>query len=155
MSIEKLVYLYAPDKPPKIPKKEYKAIYELFGSVGKDPRDFYSQNNEGRIRIQDNKIIYLDARRIGLKILSKSIGNFKNLKVLNLYHNQIKNIPREIGNLENLEELYLYDNQIKTIPREIGNLENLKELGLYNNQLDKKSIEFFEKLKENGVRVDY
>ena len=132
-SIEELVNLYKPESTiPKIPKSEYDAIYELFNSVGKDPKEFYTPDNEGRIKIQDNRIIHLDACQIGLK-----------------------SVPELIGNLENLEGLYLHYNQINSVPESIGNLKNLKELYLGYNQLNKKSIEFLKRLKENGVNVLY
>ena len=46
----KLVDFYVPKfKKVQIPKSEYDAIYELFNSVGKDPKEFYTPDNEGRI----------------------------------------------------------------------------------------------------------
>ena len=87
----KLVDFYVPKfKEVQIPKSEYDAIYELFNSVGKDPKKFYAPDNEGRIRIQDNRIIYLDAAQIGLKSVPESIGYLENLKTLYLQYNQIK-----------------------------------------------------------------
>ena len=131
--LEELVYLYpTSQEPPKIPKSEYDAIYELFNSVGKDPKKFYAPDNEERIRIQDNRIIYLDARNIELEIISESIGNLKNLKLLIFGYNQIESIPESIGNLNNLERVYFGD-----------------------NPLNKKSIEFLKELKEKGVNVVY
>ena len=129
----KLVDFYVPKfKKVQIPKSEYDAIYELFNSVGKGPKEFYTPDNKGRIRIQDNRIIYLKAGQIGLKSILESIGNLKNLK-----------------------ELYLFDNQLNSVPESFGNLENLKILNLGHNQLNEKSIEFLKELKEKGVKVIY
>src|SRR3989344_537726 len=109
----KLVDFYVPKvKKVQIPKSEYDAIYELFNSVGKDPKEFYTPDNEGRIKIQDNRIIHLDACQIGLKSVPELIGNLKNLKGLYLHYNQLKSVPESIGNLKNLKGLYLSYNQI-------------------------------------------
>src|SRR3989344_3374907 len=106
--LEELVYLYPTiQEPPKIPKSEYDAIYELFNSVGKDPKEFYTPDNEGRIKIQDNGIIYLNAGDNQLNSVPESIGNLKNLKDLYLYNNQLNSVPESIGNLKNLEILSL------------------------------------------------
>jgi Leucine-rich repeat (LRR) protein len=43
-------------------------------------------------------------------------------------------VPAEMGNLQNLRELNLYNNQLREIPAEFGNL-NLREIGLRNNNI--------------------
>ena len=97
----KLVDFYVPKvKKVQIPKSEYNTIYELFNSVGKDPKEFYTPDNEGRIKIQDNRIIHLDACQIGLKSVPESIGNLKNLKLLYLRDN-----PLNEKSIEFLKEL--------------------------------------------------
>src|SRR3989344_1874953 len=99
----KLVDFYVPKvKKVKIPKSEYDAIYELFNSVGKDPKEFYTPDNEGKIQIQDNRIIYLDAGQIGLKSVPESIGNLENLKILDLNYNQLN--KKSIEFLKELKE---------------------------------------------------
>src|SRR3989338_4331917 len=134
--IEKLVYLYPTiQESQKIPKSEYDAIYELFNSVGKDPKEFYTPDNKGRIKIQDNRIIYLDAGEIGLNSVPKSIGDLKNLEGLYLYNNQLNSVSESIVNLKNLKELYLGYNQIKSVPESIGDLKNLEGLYLGYNQI--------------------
>ena len=153
-TIEKLVNLYDVVIP-KISQKEYNAIYELFNSVKKNPKDFYQADNQGGIRIENNSVIYLNASDIKLNTLYPSIGNLKSLKELHLSYNQIKEIPKEIWELKNLRELYLYKNQIKEIPKEIGKLKNLKWLYLWNNPLSRKSKGFLEELKEKGVYIEY
>ena len=151
----KLVNLYDVVIPPKIPQEEYNAIYELFNSVKKNPKDFYQADNQGKIRIENNSVIYLDASDIKLNTLYPSIGNLKSLKELHLSYNQIKEIPKEIWELKNLRELYLSNNQITEIPKEIGELKNLQRLYLSYNQLSQKSKDFLEELKKKGVELWY
>ncbi len=69
--------------------------------------------------------------------LPASIGDFRNLKVLELSFNKLTGvIPNEIGRLTNLELLALSGNSITgSIPSSIGNLKSLKELHLSSNQL--------------------
>jgi len=97
----KLVDFYVPKvKKVQIPKSEYNTIYELFNSVGKDPKEFYTPDNEGKIKIQDNRIIYLNAGQIGLNSVPESIENLKNLKLLYLRDN-----PLNEKSIEFLKEL--------------------------------------------------
>ena len=131
-TIDKLVNLYDVVIPPKIPQEEYNAIYELFNSVKKNPKDFYQADNQGKIRIENNSVIYLDASDIKLNTLYPSIGNLKSLKELHLSYNQIKEIPKEIWELKNLKWLYLS-----------------------NNPLSQKSKDFLEELKKKGVELWY
>lgn len=65
----------------------------------------------------------------------------KKLKHLNLYANEIKEIPKEIGLLVSLEKLDLACNQIKTIPPEIGSLIQLKRLDFSLNEIENIPIE--------------
>ena len=153
---EKLVEFYTtPSKKIMLIKKEYDTIYKLFNSVGKNPKDFYKKNNKGRIQIENNSVVYLDADELGLDTLYPSIGNLKNLKWLFLSYNKIEKLPKEIGELKNLERLCLLGNKITEIQKEIGKLKNLKVLSLWNNPLSQKAKDVLEKLKDKGVSVWY
>jgi len=77
----------------------------------------------------------LDLFNNQIKEIPKEIGHLHNLQKLDLNVNKIKEIPKEIGQLHNLQRLWLYNNKIKEIPKEIGQLHNLEYLGLYNNQI--------------------
>jgi len=94
------------------------------------------------------------------------------LKEINLYNNDLEEIPKQIFTIQNLQKLYLDDNKIKVIPHEIGQLKKLKFLSvvqnglvtisekikelkffttfccLYDNKLDAASIEIIKKLGE-------
>jgi hypothetical protein len=111
-------------------------IYELFESVGRDPEEFYKSSNDGRIRIESGRVVYLSARDIGLEGLPDSIGNLGNLKEFYVSMNQLKSLPDSIGNLGNLKEFYVSENQLKSIPDSIGNLGYLRGFYVYENQLE-------------------
>ena len=132
---ENLVTLAEFKGKPKVYREESIAVYELFNSVGINPKDLYQKENKGKIKIEENSIVYLDASKIVLDSIYSSIGSFKNLRKLHLEDNGLENLPKEIGNLENLEILYLDNNNLKTLPKEIGALENLEELYLGENKL--------------------
>jgi len=51
--------------------------------------------------------------------LKEDIYSLYELKELNLFDKQIREIPKEIGQLTNLQVLNLYGNQIRETPREI------------------------------------
>jgi len=68
--------------------------------------------------------------------LPESIGNLKNLKILNLSGNyELKSVPDSIDNLIHLEELHLDYIPLKNLPKNLDNLINLKVLNLNGNEL--------------------
>jgi len=58
--------------------------------------------------------------------IQAEIRQLKNLKILNVNHNQMTGVPAEIGQLSNLQTLDLSYNQLTGLPNELGNLKNLK-----------------------------
>lgn len=67
----------------------------------------------------------LDLGNLGLKTVPKSLRNLRDLKVLDLRHNQLQELPSWIGDLTNLIAINISQNQLKTFPTEIGKLSNL------------------------------
>ena len=59
----------------------------------------------------------------------------KNLEVLNLNDNQLKEIPKEIGKLENLKSLSLIFNNLTTLPEEIKKLKKLQYINMIKNPI--------------------
>jgi hypothetical protein len=78
-----------------------------------------------------------------LKNLSSSLSFSKlvNLRILNLNHNLITQLPNDIGCLVNLEILTIEHNQLTELPREIGLCTHLTELHLGYNRLTKLPLE--------------
>ena len=90
-------------------------------------------------------------RGIYLKFLPDSIGNLKNLRILDLSNNKLETLPDSIGNLTNLEELYLSNNyHFSKLPDSIGNLKKLEVLELEKTSLKSlpESLENLTNLKE-------
>ncbi len=82
---------------------------------------------------------YLDLQRNQISgTIPTAIGNLARLTYLSLGSNQLTGtITVSIGNLVDLEYLYLYDNELEgSIPVEVSNLVNLKFLNLSVNKLD-------------------
>lgn len=82
-----------------------------------------------------DRVDKLVLQKCGLSILPASIGNLRDLKLLDLYKNNLKVIPESIGNLSKLTNLNLNLNQIITLPDSICQLTNLTSLVLSDNQL--------------------
>jgi len=72
---------------------------------------------------------------MGYPSIPESIGNLKNLEILELKFNEITEIPKSIGKLQKLRVLDLSGNNIKALPDEIGNLKNLEEINIFVGDL--------------------
>lgn len=90
------------------------------------------------------KQLYLQNNRIS----SLSLCLSSSIRVLNLSHNLLKEIPSTIFSLYNLKSLHLSHNIIQIIPSQISLLQSLEKLTLHNNNLTKVScdISLLEKL---------
>jgi len=103
---KEIVTLNELEGKPKVEKDDSIAIYGLFNSVGRDPKDFCKKNNEGgRIQIENNSVVYLDLSDIGLNTLYLSIGNLKYLEWLYLSDNQIEKLPEKNWKFKEFEKV--------------------------------------------------
>lgn len=66
--------------------------------------------------------------------LPKSMGNLKELTVLNVDRNSLGEIPLEIGNMTLLGVLSLRDNKLTRLPNELGNCKSLHVLDVSGNR---------------------
>ena len=82
-----------------------------------------------------DQVRILDLKHQGLTEIPIEIFQLSNLTELRLGYNQIKVISPEIGQLTNLTRLRLGNNQVSVIPAEIERLTNLTILSLVNNQV--------------------
>lgn len=95
-----------------------------------------------------------------IKELPVSFSELKNLRVLDLSHNQFTEFPEPITHLEALEELDLSNNEIKNVPKEIKNLKKLKKLNLLSNKIttipeEIGELESLEYLNLSGNMIEY
>jgi Leucine-rich repeat (LRR) protein len=89
----------------------------------------------------NNRVVEIDLREFGLKIIPDSIKNLTDLNKMKLSSNQLKTISSEIGQLKQLEVLDLSDNPLTDLPDEIFSLTNLKNLNLSHISLRQLSSE--------------
>lgn len=95
----------------------------------------YRSIQEGLQNPDDVTTLYLS--RVDYKQFPNEIFQFKNLKVLSMFGNNLKILPKNINELENLEELLVAGNHISFLPKNIGELKNLKKLIVNNNQIER------------------
>ncbi|MFT7030891.1 MAG: Leucine-rich repeat (LRR) protein [Marinoscillum sp.] len=108
---------------------------------------FYKLSSLGELQLQENQLKDIPVGISELKNLTK-LSFYKNqltslpedlfeldLKVIDLYYNQLEVIPETMGNLSSLEILFLAYNKIYTLPESLGNLDHLVELYLHHNRL--------------------
>ncbi|HMQ86859.1 MAG TPA: hypothetical protein PKB07_04715 [Flavilitoribacter sp.] len=116
------------------------------------PDSFWTLTNLNSLSLGGNRLAYgygkpredapIDlngyyASLAGSSLLSARIGNFTNLKELNLGGMQLKGLPVEIWNLRHLVSLDLSRNQIIDLPDAIKNLKNLTSLSLKGTELSR------------------
>ena len=155
-----------------IPYEEKQALTNLYSELGADGIWFEEPGSEcnkpAEVVCESNSVTEINLPSQTPKLTEKihsDVGNFPNLKTLDLSENEITGeipttmgslgslellnlsgndlsggIPAELRSLSSLKELYLQENSnldsaMKGIPSEIGNLSNLEYLYLYGGNL--------------------
>jgi len=80
-------------------------------------------------------VVGLSLKNLGLEQIPENIYNLKELKILDLSLNKLRDISRSIGKLKYLEILYISHNLLSKLPKSVRRLKFLRELYLSNNQL--------------------
>lgn len=70
-----------------------------------------------------------------LEQLPDWLWNRRNLRVLHIRRNKLKNVPAEIGLLENLNELLADHNELRKLPSQLCQLTQLQKMDISHNQL--------------------
>ena len=69
--------------------------------------------------------------------MSEQIGRLKNLRMLDLGHNQLTSVPDALGDLDGLTDfLYLHDNRLTSLPQSLESLTKLRYLNIGDNAFD-------------------
>ena len=112
--------------------------------------------NKARI---SNELI-IGGEKITAEIWTEII-KLKNLIILNLQNNKIKEIPADFSTLENLEYINFDNNQIIDLPKNISKFNKIRTLSFRNNkikefptELAKINSENFSKFRVNGNPID-
>ena len=95
--------------------------------LGTVPESLWEHENAETLVLADN----------GLREISPEIARLKNLRMLDLGHNQLTSVPEALGDLAALTDfLYLHDNELSTLPSSISRLTRLRYLNISENQFD-------------------
>jgi hypothetical protein len=78
--------------------------------------------------------------------LPEKIDTFKDLTLLSLINNQIKDLPTEIGSLSSLKTLYVDINPVASLFPVIGQLRQLETLGVGKTDIPQSEIDQIKKL---------
>jgi len=139
-------------------EEEENVIRELERLTGKE---FNIDNEEflyyQSLVLKEGKVKELNLVRCNITEIPRIIKRLKNLEVLRIYSNQLRQLPDwigeisslkilkileeleelpdSIGHLKSLEILELHDTMIKTLPESFGNLYKLRKLDLSHNKL--------------------
>ncbi|KAF0092662.1 MAG: hypothetical protein FD141_846 [Fusobacteria bacterium] len=97
-------------------------------------------NSINGIEIFKNLIV-LDISGNEIKEIPKEIGALQNLRILIINNNQITDLGQGVTNLTNLEVLDAGDNRITKISAEIAKLTKLEQLQLQNNMISDLPVE--------------
>ena len=79
------------------------------------------------------KEIYM--QRVGLPMMGRSVGDLRNITIMNISTNKVSWLPDEFCLLQKLEVLIIENNDLTSLPENFGNLTVLKELIANTNHL--------------------
>ncbi|NET83099.1 MAG: GTPase [Moorea sp. SIO1F2] len=113
--------------------KSDNSILDVFVNFFPDRAQPLTKIPEEVFEIKQIKVLNLSHNKI--EELPKYLGNLSNLTWLNLSHNQLSNLPESLGNLSNLTWLDLSGNQLTKLPESLGDISNLISLNLSRNKL--------------------
>ncbi|MEJ2251311.1 MAG: leucine-rich repeat domain-containing protein [Candidatus Lokiarchaeota archaeon] len=167
----------------KIEEKDYKTITSVtkdWGVIGRCEEKPSKDDYDTGYYVKKGKIVYLalsgytfnkfptgiteltNLRELKLvaneyKSLPDSLGNLKNLELLNLGFNRLTKLPNTFRNFENLRYLDISDNHFKSFPEVIFELKNLEILNIEGNPIPSSPDEInrLENLRELNIFVTH
>jgi len=84
-----------------------------------------------------------------LTSLPASLGELRQLRLLEASNNQLSELPPELGMCTFLRQLLLFNNNIRSLPCELGSLHHLEMLGIEGNPLN---MEMKKEIMEKGTK---
>lgn len=94
-------------------------------------------NKSRYYKVKNEQITIINLYMNNLLEVPEIIGNFTDLIHLDLKINLLNTLPESIGNLLHLKLLDISDNVITQLPESVGNLSTLRVLNAHSNLLDK------------------
>jgi len=105
--------------------------------------------------LDTEKTVTIDLSNKDIDDLPPEIGNFTNLKFLNLSYNNLVTLPDEVCKLTNLQTLLLLRNEIVELPENFSNLKKLELLDISYNQISKLPANFEKLNLLNSLDASY
>jgi Leucine-rich repeat (LRR) protein len=110
----------------------------------------YAQQNSIPEEVEKCKnLIVLDLGVNNIKEIPLFIFDLTKLQELGLSHNKISRIPEEIFHLKNLTSIKCWNNSISEVPDELLNLPNIQEIELKGNPIPKEERKRLQKAYPN------
>lgn len=79
-----------------------------------------------------------------LEVVPEAIAKLKKLEILYLAHNKIYSLPESIGELTNLDQFYIHHNRLSVLPHSISKLSGLKTARVNDNYLSEFPAQFLQ-----------
>lgn len=108
------------------------------------PQDIFTRTEIEKLNLSDNKLT---------GALPAEVRHLKNLRVLDLSHNNFTGVPAEVGQLRELQVLDLSYNNLTGLPYELGNLVHLEVLDLRGNAYSTADLTVIKKTLPGGIRI--
>lgn len=93
--------------------------------------------------------LYIINFRLFVSEIPKQIKQFKNLKLLAVFDNNINSLPTELGSITSLKTLYIDMNPISVLLPTVGKLKHLEKLGVVKTNLGDSEIADLKKILPN------
>jgi hypothetical protein len=90
---------------------------------------------ESVIVVAQNRVVELNLRSRGIRILPRAVGKLERLRKLDVGGNLLDTLPSTLGHLRHLDELFADSNSLWKIPATIGMIGSLQKLDLSTNFL--------------------
>ncbi|MBN1307532.1 MAG: hypothetical protein JXA18_06425 [Chitinispirillaceae bacterium] len=100
-----------------------------------DSNDIQSIPPESLVTIEENRVVELRIRGLGMRVLPESVCRIVRLRVLDIGANSLRELPWSLDRLRRLAELVADSNALREVPASIGMIDSLRRLDLSFNQL--------------------
>lgn len=98
--------------------------------------------------------LYIINLKVFLSQVPSEVFMFENLKILELFQNNLKFLPNDLKKLQKLEILRLDMNPLLSLDEQVMTLSNLKELGIEKTQISTSEIDTIRQAKPN-LKISY